>query len=64
MVLQLRSIHKIASTYQECHNVEIEYLERAMINMTVNIMQLKTGIEGAISMGIPSIWKERADHID
>ena len=24
---QLSSIHEIASTYQECHNLEIEYLQ-------------------------------------
>ena len=34
----LRSIHEIASMYQEVHNFEIEYLQRAMFNMTINII--------------------------
>ena len=35
-----------------------------MFNMTMNIFQLKTGIEGALAMAIPSIPKEHADPMD
>ena len=61
---QLSSIHEIASTYQERHNLEIEYLQRAMFNMTMNVIQLKTGIEGALAIVVPNISKEQTDHID
>ena len=55
MDLQSSSIHEIAGTYQERHNLEIEYLQRAMFNMTMKVIHLKTGIEGALAMAIPSI---------
>ena len=61
---QLSSIHEIASTYQERHNLEIEYLQRAMFNMTMNVIQLKAGIEGALAAAIPSIPKEQTDPMD
>ena len=61
---QLSLIYETASKYQECHNHEIEYLQRAMFNMTMNIMQLKAGIERALAAAIPSIPKEQTDPMD
>ena len=61
---QLSSIHEIARTYQERHNLEIEYLQRAMFNMTMNVIQLKAGIENALAAAIPSIPKEQTDPMD
>ena len=50
--------------YQERHNLEIEYLQRAMFNMTMTVIQLKTGIEGALATVVPNIPKEQADPMD
>ena len=61
---QLSSIHEIASTYEERHNLEIEYLQRAMFNMTMNVIQFKTGIEGALATVVPNIPKEQTDPMD
>ena len=58
MDVQLSSIHEMTSTYQEGHNIEIEYLQWAMFNMSMRVIQLKTVIEGALPMAIPSILKE------
>ena len=58
---QLSSINEIANTYQECHNLEIEYLQRAMFNMTMNVIQLKMGIEGVLVTVVPNIPKEQTD---
>ena len=46
---------------QECHNLEVEYLVQAMFNMSMNVIQLKTGIESALAIAITSIPKEKAD---
>ena len=35
---QLSLIHETASKYQERHNLQIEYLQRAMFNMTMNVV--------------------------
>ena len=35
-----------------------------MFNMIMNVIQLKTGIEGALAMGIPGIPKEQANPMD
>ena len=35
-----------------------------MFNMTMNIFQLKRGIEGALALAIPSIPKEQAERMD
>ena len=56
---QLSLIHETASKYQEHHNLEIEYLQRAMFNMAMNVIQLKARIEGALAAAIPSIPKEQ-----
>ena len=56
---QFTSIHKITSTYQKRHNLEIEYLQRPMFNMTMNVIQLKMGIEGALATIVLSIPKEQ-----
>ena len=61
---QLSLIHETASKSQERHNLEIEYLQRAMFNMTMNVIQLKAGIEGALAAAIPSIPKEQIDPMD
>ena len=61
---QLSSIYEIASPYQERHNVEIAYLQRAMFNTTMNVIQLKTGIEGTLGTVVPNIWKEQTDLMD
>ena len=50
--------------YQECHNIKLEYLQRDMFNMTMNVIQLKTGIEGALATVVPSIQKERTHFMD
>ena len=54
---QLSLIDETPSKYQELHNLEIECLQRAMFNMTMNVIQLKTGIENALAVAIPSITK-------
>ena len=64
MDCQLGLIHETASKYLECHNLEIEYLQRAMFNMTMNVIQLKAGIEGALAAAIPSIPNEHTDPMD
>ena len=61
---QLSLIHETASKYQERHNLEIEYLQRAMFNKTMNVIQLKAGIENALAAAIPSIPKEQTDPMD
>ena len=58
---QLSLIHETVSTYQQHHNLEIEYLQQAMFNMTMNVIQLKVAIEDALATAIPSIPKERTD---
>ena len=61
---QLSLFHETASKYQERHNLEIEYLQRAMFNITMNVIQLKTGIEGALAEVIPTIPKEQTYLMD
>ena len=60
----LSLIHETASKYQEHHNLEIEYLQRAMFNMIMNVSLLKAGINGALSAAIPSFPKEQTDPMD
>ena len=64
MDCQLSLIHDAASKYQERHNFEIKYLQRARFNMIMKVIQLKAGIEGALAMTIPSILQEQADPMD
>ena len=61
---QLSLIHETAGKYQQRHNLEIVYLQQAMFNMTMNVIQLKTGIEGALAVVIPSIPKDQTDPMD
>ena len=64
MYCQLSLIHETASKYQERHNLEIEYLQGAIFNMTMNVIQPKVGIGGALAAAIPSIRKEQTDPMD
>ena len=61
---KLSLIHETVSKYQERHNLEIEYRQRAMFNMTMNVIQLKTGIESALAVVIPTIPKEQTYLMD
>ena len=61
---QLNLIHEAASKYQERHNLKIEYLQQAIFNTTMNVIQLKVGIEGPLAAAIPSIPKEQTDPMD
>ena len=56
---QLSLIHETASKYQKRHNLEIKYLQRAMFNMTMNVIHFKAGIEGALAAAKPSIQKNK-----
>ena len=61
---QLSSIPEIVCMYQERHNHEIEYLPQAMFNMTMNVIHLKTEIEGVLAMAMPNTLKQQADFMD
>ena len=64
MDCQLSLIQETARKYQACHDLEIEFLQRAIFYLTWNVIQLKAGIEGALAAAIPSIPKEQTDLMD